>query len=255
MTGAARVLRVVHAANPGPFTLDGTRSHLVGRRRPALIDPGPHDPGHLDALVRAVGDAASVTVLLTHGHADHAGGTAALLARLAEVGIPVDVAGAGSDEARPLADGQAVETDAGVLVAVPTPGHTRDHLAFHWPAERTLFAGDVVLGEGDTTWVAGYPGCVADYLDSLARLRALDLDVILSAHGPPLTDPDAALERFAAHRRARVEQVRAARAAHPGASARELVRVVYGDAVPEGLEAAAEESVRASLDHLHGGRS
>jgi len=249
------VLRVVRADNPGPFTLDGTRSHLVGRRRPALIDPGPDDSAHVAALVRAIGPADSVTVLLTHGHADHAGAVEPLLARLEHAGLPVDVAGAGASEARPLADREAVETDAGRVVAIPTPGHTPDHLAFHWPARRTLFAGDLVLGEGDTTWVAGYPECVADYLDSLARLRALDLDVILSAHGPPLPDPDAALERFAAHRRARIEQVRAARAAHPRASARDLVRVVYGDSVPEGLASAAEESVRASLDHLDGERS
>ena len=150
---------------------------------------------------------------------------------------------------RPLADGERVGTDAGDLVAVSTPGHAREHLVFHWPDEGAVFVGDLVLGSGDTTWVGGYPGCVGDYLASLDRVEALAPRLLLPAHGPPVTDPAAHLERFRAHRLDRIAQVRRALAVRPDASLDELLRVVYGHAVPTGVLPAARASLAALIEH------
>jgi len=237
-------LRSVLADNPGPLTLDGTRTYIVGRQRLAVIDPGPDVEDHVRALAFLAAGAESVTILLTHAHADHAQG-APRLARL----TGASVLGAGPVD-RTLADGDAVETDAGTLIAVSTPGHAREHLCFHWAERAALFSGDLVLGRGDTTWVAGYPGCVADYLASLARLRRLELRRIYPGHGEPIDDVRDRLTRFEDHRRARIAQVQAALGATPDATRREILERVYGGAVPPGLEPAALESLDALLDHL-----
>ena len=131
--------RVLQAANPSPMTLDGTRTFIVGRERPVVIDPGPDAPRHLDAIERALGGAVPVAILLTHAHGDHADAAAPLAAR---TGAPV---WRGSD-------GDEVNTDAGPLRAIATPGHTPEHLAFLW--DRQLFAGDAFMGGSDTTLVA-----------------------------------------------------------------------------------------------------
>ncbi|RMH19880.1 MAG: MBL fold metallo-hydrolase [Gemmatimonadetes bacterium] len=237
--------RAVLADNPGPFTLSGTVTYVVGRRDVAVVDPGPDLERHRQRLVEAVADAERVRILLTHHHADHAGGAAALAAAL---GAPL--LGEGHPDADPLPDGAAVETDQGRLVALATPGHAERHLCFHWPDARAVFVGDLVLGIGDTTWVGEYPGAVADYLASLARLRALEPAVLYPAHGPPLEDAAAAIDRYEAHRRERIAQVERALADVPSADVDELVRRVYGKRVPPGLEAAARASVRAILDFL-----
>jgi glyoxylase-like metal-dependent hydrolase (beta-lactamase superfamily II) len=238
--------RWLRADNPGPFTLDGTRTYLVGRIEVAVVDPGPDLESHVRALAAALAEAREVTLLLTHGHDDHAGAVDALLRALH---VEARVVGTGHERAVPAGAG-GVATDHGRLVPVATPGHTPDHLAWHWVERRALFAGDHLLGEGDTTWVAEYPGCVADYLESLTRLRALDLAVVFPAHGPPLTDPAGALERYRVHRLARVEAVRRVLSEHPGAAEALLYREVYGDSVPPELEAAARRSLAALREYV-----
>lgn len=241
----------LNAGNAGPFTLDGTRTYRVGRRRVALVDPGPDVERHVRALVDWVGDADEVRVLLTHGHGDHAGAARSVAAALgARIHGPATVDAVD----HPLADGDAVETDQGALVAVHTPGHTPDHLCYHWPERAGLFAGDLLLGRGDTTWVADYPGCVADYLASLERIRTLTPAVIWPAHGPALTDVPAALLRFETHRRARIAQVADALEELPDASPSELLPIVYGGSLPPGMERAATLSLAALMDFVRGGR-
>lgn len=218
----------------------------MGHHDVVVLDPGPDVDSHVRAVASAVASAARVTLLLTHHHGDHAGAAPALAERLgAEVVGPP-----GPGVHRVVADGETVATDAGDLVAVHTPGHTPEHLCFHWPARGALFAGDMLLGRGDTTWVAEYEGCVADYLDSIARLRALDLAVIHPAHGPPLRDPAEALDRFEGHRRARIRQVAEALERHPRATERDLLEVVYGSALPSGMEGAALRSLGALVEHV-----
>jgi glyoxylase-like metal-dependent hydrolase (beta-lactamase superfamily II) len=219
----------------------------VGRRRVAVVDPGPDQASHVEAVADALRSAETVSILLTHGHEDHAGAAPVLAARVgAEIRGPagLDVVG------RALADGARVETDMGPLVAVHTPGHTADHLGFHWPGSRALFAGDLLLGRGDTTWVADYPGCVADYLRSLERLRGLDLAVVYPAHGPPLHDVPAALDRFERHRRERIAQVERALEERPEASLDDLLETVYGDSVPAAMRPAALRSLEALVEHV-----
>lgn len=211
-----------------------------------VLDPGPDVDSHVRAVASAVDGADRVTILLTHHHEDHSGAARSLSDRTgAEVIGP-----AGPRVDRGVEDGDVVTTDAGDLVAVHTPGHTPDHLCFHWPERRALFAGDLLLGRGDTTWVAEYPGCVADYLASLERLRSLDLDVIHPTHGPPLEDPTAALDRFEAHRRERIRQVAEALEEAPDADGRALLEAVYGTDLPSGMEGAALRSLGALVEHV-----
>lgn len=237
--------RVFTAANPGPFTLDGTRTYIVGREVAAVIDPGPDDADHLRALRAAVADARRVAVVVTHDHADHSGCARALADAL---GAPLLGPCRGADD--PLADGAAVETDEGALLAVDTPGHCAEHLCFSWPRARALFAGDLMLGEGSTTWVGEYRGCVRDYLASLKRVDALAPSVIYSAHGPPIDDVPGALAAYREHRLARIEQAEQAQRDHPAATPAQLVTTIYGDELPPLLRDAAEASIAAMLDYL-----
>ncbi|MBI4538578.1 MAG: MBL fold metallo-hydrolase [Gemmatimonadetes bacterium] len=236
---------ILVAPNPGPFTLDGTRTYLVGRKRVAVVDPGPDVEGHVRAVLHALGDADAVTILLTHGHRDHAAAAPALAAK---TNAPVLGRAAVADRA--LRAGERIETDGGALVAVETPGHSPDHLAFHWPAGAAVFAGDLVLGIGDTTYVGAPEGDVAAYLRSLAVVEALRVRRIYPGHGPPVEDVSAALARFAAHRMARVQQVREALGGMPGASPAELARAIYPGELPEPLRTAAERSMLAILEYL-----
>lgn len=253
------MLRVLLAPNPSPMTLDGTRTFVVGSRRPAVIDPGPDDPAHLEAVLGALGGIAPVAILLTHAHPDHADAARALAA---QTGAPVRMrpgalAGAGLDDLvdRWLEEGERIATDAGDLHAVATPGHAPEHASFLWtggPAEheRALFAGDTFMGGADTSLVAPPEGNLTDYLASLDRLEALAPSAIHPAHGPAIPDAAEAIRRYRAHRAARIEQV--VRALRQGGAARpaELVPRVYGPELLPALIPAAEGSLRAILAHL-----
>jgi len=248
--------RHLSAGNSGPFTLDGTRTYLVGSKRAAVIDPGPDVAPHLAAVSAALRDCEAVTILVTHGHPDHAPGASGLARALREAGVPVEIRGPAAVDGveRPVVDGDVVETDEGELIAIDTPGHARAHVALHWPSRRALFAGDLLLGKGDTVWVGEYAGSVADYLHSIERIGELDLAVIYPAHGPPLTDPAEALMRYAEHRRERIRQVGAALAERPQAGAEELLEAVYGGTLPPTAQRAARMSMEALIAHVQGRR-
>lgn len=223
------------------MTLEGTRTFLLGRERVVVIDPGPADADHLAALEAAVGSAACTAVLVTHEHPDHAAGAAELARRL---DAPLRAAATAT-----LADGDRLATDAGALTALATPGHTPDHMVFHWEAGHALFCGDLMMGGLDTTLVSSPEGRLADYLVSLERVRRLDPAVIHPAHGPSFDDPPGALDRYVRHRSTRLAQVRAAVAAG-GRSVAEIVERVYGGTVDGHLRAAAEGAVEVYLEHL-----
>lgn len=242
--GGPGVPRFVRASNPSPLTLDGTRTWLVGRQRVAVLDPGPALPAHLEAVAAAVtGEpgAAAVAILVTHDHPDHAPGARPLSERL---GAPLLSLKAGT-----LRAGDRVQTDAGALVAVPTPGHAPDHVAFHWPEADAVFCGDLMLGGQATALVAPPEGDLTEYLASLARLQALRPRVLYPTHGEPFTDPAAALAEYVRHREERLAQVLAALA--PGeASADTILTRVYGAALDPRLRAAATGATLAYLAHL-----
>src|SRR4051794_13506707 len=174
----------IRAANPSPLTLDGTNTYLV---RGWVVDPGPADPEHLDAIVAAAGEPGIEGIALTHGHSDHAEGAPALAA---QAGVEV-VRPSGGDEVGPFS-------------VIATPGHSHDHVSLLFG--RVLFAGDVVLGSG-SVFVGGEEGSMSAYLDSLRRLRALDLEAICPGHGPVVWDPQARLDLYLAHRLEREQRV------------------------------------------------
>lgn len=216
---------------------------MVGREKLAVIDPGSDDPTHLDAIADAIGGGVLNAVLVTHEHPDHSAGAGAVGERH---GAPVRKLADGS-----LRDGVTVETDSGPLVAVATPGHTEDHLAFHWPEQRAVFCGDLMLGGQDTALVAPPEGRLGPYLASLQRVRALDPDVIYPSHGPAFTSPQQALDRYVRHRELRLQQV--LNALTQGAADYHALRTaVYGEANDPELEDAATAALKAYLQYLQG---
>jgi glyoxylase-like metal-dependent hydrolase (beta-lactamase superfamily II) len=164
----------IRADNPSPLTLDGTNTYVAGRW---VIDPGPDDPDHLDA-VAAHGPFDGI--VLTHSHYDHAEGAPSLAAR---AGLEVVAPGGGER--------------VGPFEVIATPGHSPDSVALLFG--RVLFAGDTVLGTG-SVFVGGEEGSMAAYLDSLRRLLELDLDAICPGHGPVIWEPRAKLEEYLSHR-------------------------------------------------------
>jgi glyoxylase-like metal-dependent hydrolase (beta-lactamase superfamily II) len=243
----------VLAPNPSPMTLDGTNTWVIaepGASSALVVDPGPDDEEHLRRVVDAAsaGDRRVTQIVLTHGHPDHSAGAA----RFAELtGAPVgalDPAFRLGSEG--FAAGAVLDTGGCELRVVATPGHTADSLSLLVTADGALLTGDTVLGRGTT--VIASDGSLGDYLRTLDELRSLadeaGLRVLLPGHGPLLSDPAGVLDYYIAHRKERLDQVRAALAAGARTPA-EVVEIVYAD-VDRSLWPAAEQSVRAQLDYL-----
>jgi glyoxylase-like metal-dependent hydrolase (beta-lactamase superfamily II) len=240
-------VRLLRAPNPGPMTLDGTNTWLLGAPdQPAVvvIDPGPADPEHLAAVAR---HAPSGLILVTHSHPDHVDGVPDLVA--ATGGNVWGLVAAYQPEDDPLSGGDVFIIDKFKITVLATPGHTSDSACFlvERDGEEVIFTGDTILGRG-TTVVAHPDGDLGDYLDSLDLLSAYDGVTALPGHGPALADCAAAARFYLAHRRARLDQVR--RAVAEGAeTAAQVVAEVYAD-VDRILWPAAEWSVRAQLAYL-----
>lgn len=248
--GGCPWVKILVADNPGPLTLDGTRTYVLGCEPCVVVDPGPDLGDHLDAVEVALGAAELGAICITHYHPDHAAGAAELALRL---GAPL---AATPESARlaaleqpdiPLSEGAAIEFGGGHLEVVPAPGHCADHVCFYWPKAGALFAGDVMLGEG-TSMIAPPEGDMAAYLSTLERLARLDLSVIYPGHGPVIDDPAERVDEYIAHRLERERQVLDALAAGAGTPA-EIRARVYEDLDPE-LYEAAEGSVLAHLAKL-----
>lgn len=236
---------MLKAPNAGAFTLDGSRAYLVGKEEVALVDPGPNVDEHIRALLAALDSATTVRVLLTHGHSDHAGAAETL-----KDSHGIAVYGPASTGSSPLAEGDRITTDLGDLHVWETPGHTTDHLSFYWPEAKAVFVGDLVLGSGNTSWVGEYLGCVADYLNSLKRLREAAPEVLFPGHGPPIRDVANRLGIFEAHRLKRLEQVKRVRDDHPGATPEQIVEAVYRGRLSAKVVKAARASVEVMIHHL-----
>ncbi|WP_089157579.1 MBL fold metallo-hydrolase [Micromonospora sp. NBS 11-29] len=238
---------VLLAPNPGVMTLDGTNTWVLraGPDAPAVVvDPGPADEGHL-AAITAHGPVG--LVLITHGHPDHTEGAPRLRELLG--GTPVLAADpAHTAGGAPLTADSAFDVGLDIRL-LPTPGHTADSVCFlvEHDDERVVLTGDTILGRG-TTVVAHPDGHLGDYLSSLELLSTYRGVRALPGHGPALADCGVAAESYLAHRRARLDQVRAAVAAG-ATTAPEVVAVVYAD-VDRSLWWAAEWSVRAQLEYL-----
>lgn len=238
------------APNPSLLTGPGTNTFLVADEiagEVVVIDPGPDIPEHLRRIADEIAERGKAkAILVTHGHPDHADGAAALRELL---GVPVYARSregvAATDHA--LADDAVIAVGTRQVRALYTPGHRFDHLCFLLEDARTLFAGDLIAGEG-TVVIMPPEGDLLDYLASLRRLQTLDLRLILPAHGPFLDDPQAVLSYYIAHREERERQVLAGLAAGPK-TVDELVRGIYAD-VSADLHPIAAYSVLAHLYKL-----
>lgn len=214
------LVRRLLAGNPGPFTYSGTQTYLVGTRDVAVIDPGPADPGHIDAIVAAIGDAPLRAIVCTHTHRDHSPAAVELKAR---TGAPIigcaplvlDDSGPRADASfdasyspdEAMADGAVIRGDGWTLEAVHTPGHTSNHICYALPEARTLFSGDHVMG-WSTTVVSPPDGDMARYLESLERLMGREQDAVYyAAHGDPVERPQRFVRGLIGHRKQREGQI------------------------------------------------
>jgi glyoxylase-like metal-dependent hydrolase (beta-lactamase superfamily II) len=228
----------VRAENPGPFTLSGTNTWIIGRGPAWLIDPGPALEAHVSALMAELDRRGGLGgIALTHDHQDHSEAVPAIRARF--TGAPVAAARGPVDAV--LSAGARF----GPLEAVATPGHSQDHMTF--VLDGIAFTGDTVLGEG-SVFVAPDPGALADYLDGLQRLLARQLAFICPGHGPLVRDPQAKLEQYLAHRADRETRLLAAIASGKR-TVDELLDSAWSDA-PVALRLAAAVTLAAHLDKL-----
>jgi glyoxylase-like metal-dependent hydrolase (beta-lactamase superfamily II) len=231
-----RIVRVL-APNPGLRELEGTNTWVLGRWPAVVVDPGPDDDGHLRTVLETAGRVAAI--VLTHDHPDHAPGAARLSATS---GAPV-LAARPPEGGERLHDGQVVRAPGVAITAVPTPGHTPDHVAFLGEGG-ALFTGDAVLGRG-TSVIDPPEGDLAQYLRSLRRMRELGPRVIYPGHGPVALHALAKLDEYLDHRAMREEQVLAGLAEGPR-TPEELVPSIYGE-YPQELYPLAARSVLAHL--------
>ncbi len=228
----------IRAANPGPFTLTGTNSWIVGRDPAWLIDPGPLLEDHVRALVDQLERRGGLGgVALTHHHHDHVEALPAIRDRFPQAAV---AAAHGPFEVR-LEDGRRF----GPLETLRTPGHATDHVSFI--VGEVGFAGDAVLGAG-SVFIAPDPGALAGYLEALRRLRARALAILCPGHGPIVRDVESKLDEYIEHRLERERRLVAA-LDHGLRSSDELLAEVWDDVPPE-LRPAAGVTLAAHLGKL-----
>jgi glyoxylase-like metal-dependent hydrolase (beta-lactamase superfamily II) len=231
-------VQLVRAPNPGPLTLSGTNTWLVGRAPTWVLDPGPLLDEHLEHLFEAIDARGGLGgIALTHSHDDHSEAVGALRAE-----HPAPLAAA-----RGAVDVELVEgVRFGPFEALATPGHAADHYALI--AAGACFTGDAVLGEG-SVFISPYRGAMAGYLLALTRLRTrADFDVLCPGHGPVVWDPTAKLDEYIAHRIDRENGLIAA-LGDGLRSVPELLDAVWPE-VPEQLRGFATVTLAAHLDKL-----
>ncbi len=231
------ILRL-RASNPGPLTLSGTNTWLVGRAPTWVVDPGPLLGEHIERVLAAIDARGGLGgVALTHDHSDHSEAVDRLLEER-----PAPLAAGRGDADVTLAE----DVRFGPFQAVATPGHAPDHFAL--VAGGACFTGDAVLGEG-SVFISPYPGAMSGYLLALTRLGLReDFDVLCPGHGPPVWDSHAKLKEYVRHRTAREDSL--VLALEDGRrSVEELLDAVWPD-VPHGLRPLAAVTLAAHLDKL-----
>lgn len=251
--GSGRVsahARVVLADNPSPLTYLGTNTWVLadpGSPACVVVDPGPDSAPHLRAVQRACAEDGYevAAVLLTHDHTDHAEG-AERFAALA--GAPVLSRKGGTLPDGPLDLGPGAPR----LEVIPLPGHASDLVGFLVPADFSIVTGDMLFRQSSTL-ICWPDGSLAEYLESLERLRAVveahGIARLLTAHGPLIDDPLAAIDRARLHRLERLERVRVAAMSGAGADVERIIEAVYQD-VDARLDPAARINIHAQLEYL-----
>lgn len=252
------LIRRITANNPGPFTYLGTGTYIVGTGEVAVIDPGPDLPEHLDAILKAVEGERVSAILVTHNHADHSP-LADPLAKITGAptwGCPMRTP-PGAAEVQMEADhdlgfvaqnricgGGEISGPGWTFEAIPTPGHTSNHICYALKEENALFSGDHIMG-WSTTVVTPPDGDMGDYLASLRLIRARGFAAIWPTHGPPIREVDPFLAEYDAHRMDRERQV-LEQLAHGPRRVAEMVPVIYA-AVDKRLYPAAAQSMLAHV--------
>ena len=245
---AAGVRRLI-APNPGMMTGPGTNTYLVGEDEVAVIDPGPRIEKHIEAI-QAQSPGRIRWILCTHTHPDHSPGAAPLAeATGAELrGLPAPEGKVQDKTFEPdvlPADGDILEGPGFALRAFHTPGHASNHLCFRHEAHRMLFTGDHIMA-GSTVVIDPPDGNMKDYLDSLERLKDLDLEALAPGHGPVIDDPLEVIDWLVNHRLKRESRVIEALKANPDRTLWELTPHVYED-VDDKLHRLASRSLLAHL--------
>ena len=255
-------IRRVIANNPSPFTLYGTGTYILGQGQVAVIDPGPADAQHINAILEATQGEEITHILVTHTHMDHSPGCRLLTQHCAaktyaygphgagklEQGVTVEEGGdMDFDPDVLITDGQIIEGSNWSVECVYTPGHTSNHMCFQLREGRALFTGDHVMG-WSTSIISPPDGDMAAYLESLDKLLARDDQVYWPTHGPAITDPKDHVQAFIAHRREREQQI--LDRIDDGISViEEMVPLMYKD-TPEYMYPAAARSVLAAIERL-----
>jgi glyoxylase-like metal-dependent hydrolase (beta-lactamase superfamily II) len=245
----SKLVRRITCPNPGMMTGPGTNTYLVGQEEIAVIDPGPDQPEHLDAIAACGGDRIR-WIVTTHTHPDHSPGSESLRKRLRPDVLVLGYAERdGFVPDATIGDGHVIDAKEFELRAVHTPGHAANHLCYLLESERLLFSGDHIMN-GSTVVIIPPDGHMATYLASLQRVKDLRLRAIAPGHGDLITDPVAKIDEYVTHRLAREETVAAALVAHGGpATVAELLPVAYGD-VDETRHKIATFSLWAHLQKL-----
>jgi glyoxylase-like metal-dependent hydrolase (beta-lactamase superfamily II) len=256
------LIRRVIADNPGPFTYLGTGTYLVGHDEVAVIDPGPEDAAHLAAILAATAGERITAIAVTHHHSDHSplagplqAATGAPIYGCAVVAAEADDGGVKMEAGHDLAFAPDVSLCGGgtiagpgwTLEAIPTPGHTSNHLCYALPEETACFTGDHIMG-WSTTVITPPDGDMTDYIASLERIRARGFATLWPTHGPPIREPDGFIAAYLEHRQERIDQILEALKAGP-AQIGELVPRLYADVDPR-LHPAAARSMLAAMIHL-----
>lgn len=237
------LVRRILAPNPGRMTGPGTNTYVVGVDEIAVIDPGPDDAGHLDAILGCAGGRIR-WILCTHTHPDHAPGAAGLRAATG-----AEVLGFGSRDglkvSRRIRQGFQIEATEFRLTAHHTPGHASNHLCFLLEEERMLFSGDHLM-EGSTVVIKPPDGDMAAYLESLAKVRALRLRSVAPGHGHLIEEPDRLIDWYIEHRLEREAQVLDCLERNTRMRISAIVDELYQGLVPE-LVPMARRTVHAHL--------
>ena len=262
-------LRLVLAPNPSPMTHLGTNTFLLGSDILAIIDPGPDDEKHLQALINAIDGRPVSHIFVTHSHLDHsplsrklshktdapicafgdsAAGRSDVMQALARGGLAgggegIDI---GFAPHKILRDGEVTKGSWGELMAIHTPGHIGNHLCFQW--DDSIFTGDHVMGWASSL-VSPPDGDLTDFMASCVKLQSHGARIFYPAHGASITDPKARLKWLIAHRQHREAQILITLKQGP-ATAQQLTNAIYQD-TPASLRAAAARNVFAHLVDMH----
>jgi glyoxylase-like metal-dependent hydrolase (beta-lactamase superfamily II) len=251
--------------NPSPYTYTGTQTYFIGDKSLAIIDPGPVDMEHGEALLRAIGERDVSHILVTHTHMDHSPLSAWLSSKTgAKIigygrhgsgragGLEFEDVEAGADKNffphKIIADGDIINGNGWTIECVHTPGHTSNHICFKLIEENTIFVGDHLMAWA-TTVISPPDGDMRAYLKSLEKLKSHNAEVLLPTHGGSIDNPRAFIRGVLIHRRMREGQI-LERLKERSQTIEEMVKSMYKD-VDKRLHGAAARSVFAHIIALH----